>query len=421
VPFCVESVILWPLRHDPIRADSDARSICRIISSENRRQGVPIGDQPGSFMSMVLVRCVLLACAVFLLAPPASAQDPGEMVVRITRLENQLREMAGQIEQLQFENRRLVDQQRKFQEDVEFRLGERGGRAQTQPGSTSSGQGRGQTAAQGSSPQQQGGVQQVSPQQPPAQQRPARRSDAFDPAASPNAPGAPRQLGSGQSAAAGAGGVPAGIPRGAIEVDRQDEDAPAGPGGRVARGGDDDRPPLDVGQRDRTSVDRAPVDRAPIDRAPVDRGPPDRAADRPPVAGQQVGRAPSVGAGSGDPRQDYEGAYAQVLQRRYDQAEMSFRAFLQSHPRDRLVPDATYWLGESFYQRARYREAAEQFLKVTTDYGASGKAADGMLKLGMALNGMGERDKACGTYGEVLRKYPGLREAVEREKKRAKC
>jgi tol-pal system protein YbgF len=340
----------------------------------------------------------------------ALAQDPGEMVVRITRLENQLREMAGQIEQLQHENRRLVDQLRKFQEDVEFRLGDGGARAQAPSGSPASRQGRGQSA-QGASPQQQGSVQQISPQQAPAQQRGARRSDAFDPAANPNAPGAPRQLGSTQSAAAG-GGVPANVPRGAIDIDRDDEDAPTGPGGRMAPAGDDNRPPLEVGPRDRASMERAPVER----------GPSDRAGDRAPPAGQQMAaRPPNVSAGSGDPRQDYEGAYAQVLQKRYDQAEMSFRSFLQSHPRDRLVPDATYWLGESFYQRARYREAAEQFLKVTTDYGASSKAADGMLKLGMALNGMGERDKACGTYGEVARKYPNLREAVEREKKRAKC
>ena len=359
------------------------------------------------------------------------------MVVRITRLENQLREMSGQIEQLQYENRRLVDQLRKFQEDVDFRLeqrgGERGARTQAQSGSAPSNQGRGQAAVQGMSPQQQGGAQQAAPQQPPggaqqaapqqppAQQRAGRRSDAFDPAGNPNAPGAPRALGSGQSAAAG-GGAPVGIPRGAIEVDREDDaDAPPGPGGRTARAGDEDRPPLDLSPRGGASAERAPVERAPVERAPTDRGPPDRTGDRAPPAGQQVGRAPSVGAGSGDPRQDYEGAYALVLSRRYDQAEMGFRAFLQTHPRDRLVPEATYWLGESFYQRARYREAAEQFLKVTTDYGASGKAADGMLKLGMALNGMGERDKACGTYGEVLRKYPGMREAVEREKKRAKC
>ncbi|WP_449375700.1 hypothetical protein [Bosea thiooxidans] len=39
---------------------------------------------------------------------PASAQDAADLLVRTTRLENQLRQMSGQIEQLQFENRRLT-------------------------------------------------------------------------------------------------------------------------------------------------------------------------------------------------------------------------------------------------------------------------------------------------------------------------
>ncbi|CAM5209090.1 hypothetical protein BTHI11S_01327 [Bosea thiooxidans] len=41
-------------------------------------------------------------------AVPASAQDAADLLVRTTRLENQLRQMSGQIEQLQFENRRLT-------------------------------------------------------------------------------------------------------------------------------------------------------------------------------------------------------------------------------------------------------------------------------------------------------------------------
>lgn len=58
---------------------------------------------------------------------PAAAQDAADLLVRTTRLENQLRQLSGQIEQLQFENRRLTEQLRKFQEDVDFRLSERGG------------------------------------------------------------------------------------------------------------------------------------------------------------------------------------------------------------------------------------------------------------------------------------------------------
>jgi tol-pal system protein YbgF len=104
---------------------------------------------------------------------------------------------------------------------------------------------------------------------------------------------------------------------------------------------------------------------------------------------------------------------------------MEFRRFLQSHPRDRLVPEATYWLGESYLQRNRPREAAEQFLNVTTDHPNAAKAPEALLKLGISLNALGARDRACAVFGELDRKYPqapaGVRQGSEREQKRAKC
>jgi tol-pal system protein YbgF len=135
---------------------------------------------------------------------------------------------------------------------------------------------------------------------------------------------------------------------------------------------------------------------------------------------------PSVAAtGSGDPRADYDAAYAYLLQKQYEQAEMGFRRFLQSHPRDRMVPEATYWLGESYLQRNRYREAAEQFLNVSTDHPKATKAPDALLKLGISLNALGARDRACAVFAELDRKYPQaaptIRQGSEREQKRARC
>jgi tol-pal system protein YbgF len=136
--------------------------------------------------------------------------------------------------------------------------------------------------------------------------------------------------------------------------------------------------------------------------------------------------SPSVAAtGSADPRSDYDAAYAYILQKQYERAEMGFRQFLQSHPRDKLSPDATFWLGESYLQRGRHREAAEQFLKVSTEYTGSVKAPDAMLRLGIALNALGAKDQACATFAQLGRKFPqagpSVREGVEREQKRARC
>jgi TolA-binding protein len=70
---------------------------------------------------------------------PAAAQDAADAIVRLNRLESQFRQISGQMEQLQYENRQLKEQLRKFQEDVEFRFQEgRGGSRPSSPTTTPS-------------------------------------------------------------------------------------------------------------------------------------------------------------------------------------------------------------------------------------------------------------------------------------------
>ena len=49
--------------------------------------------------------------------------DPAQMAVRLDRLENELRQANGHIEELENQQRLLQDQLRRFQQDVEYRLG----------------------------------------------------------------------------------------------------------------------------------------------------------------------------------------------------------------------------------------------------------------------------------------------------------
>ncbi|CAH1671541.1 Cell division coordinator CpoB [Hyphomicrobiales bacterium] len=315
------------------------------------------GKPVHSMLPLILARSLsrsglaALACAAALFggAQPGSAQDAADLLVRTTRLENQLRQMSGQIEQLQFENRRLSEQLRKFQEDVDFRMNEKGGRSgATAPGASP-------PAGAAPAPQRQ------------------RRGDAFDPTMQQGTAGAPQPLG---------GGI-AGI------IDEDDGGGPAT--GR----------PLDL-----QGVGR-----------PVHQG----------TAAPAMPRGASVAAASGPQtaKDAYELAFASLQRKEYEQAEMGFRQFLQSYPRDRLAVDATYWLGESYLQRQRYREAAEQFLKISRESPKATKAPDSLLKLGMALNGLGAKDQACATYAKVGVDYPAasnaVRQGVARERRRSGC
>lgn len=225
-----------------------------------------------------------------------------------------------------------------------------------------------------------GGGASPAPAPAPQQRPPQRRSDAFDPAAQPGSPGMPRPLGQAPSDLAVA-----------------DADATGG-----------------IAIIDDAQPDGDP--NAPLDLSSVGR-------NRPQAPARE---RMSVAATTTDgPRAQYETAVSLLQSKEYEGAEMGFRQFLQSHPRDRLVPDATYFLGESYLSRGRYREAAEQYLKVTTDYGRSGRAPAGMVKLAVSLNALGARDQACATLAEVGRKYPqadaNVRQNVARERARVKC
>jgi tol-pal system protein YbgF len=147
------------------------------------------------------------------------------------------------------------------------------------------------------------------------------------------------------------------------------------------------------------------------DRVPPAAGPPAMAAIEP--------------AAAGDPKQAYERAYGFLLQQEYGAAQAGFIDFLKVYPRDSLVPNALYWLGETHYVQRNYADAAEAFDLVTQGYGNSPKAADSMLKRGMALAALGKKQDACGILGQLPGKYPSapphLKSKADSERQRIGC
>jgi tol-pal system protein YbgF len=144
-----------------------------------------------------------------------------------------------------------------------------------------------------------------------------------------------------------------------------------------------------------------------------------------PVPAAVPGQGSIASLAPGSTRSEYEADFGLYKSGQFDAAATAFTAFLVKYPRDRLVPDATYFLGESYARLGRHREAAEQFLRMTTDYTRSTRAPDALLRLGIALNALGAKEQACATYQEVDRKFPtaspDVRTGVERELKRARC
>ncbi len=114
------------------------------------------------------------------------------------------------------------------------------------------------------------------------------------------------------------------------------------------------------------------------------------------------------------PRDQYNAALQAFQGGQYQQAEEEFKAFMAANPGHRLTPDAVFLIGETYFQRSRPREAAEQYLKVTTDYAKSSRAPESMVRLGQTLAALGNKDQACATFAEFGKRYPTATASVKR-------
>ncbi len=125
------------------------------------------------------------------------------------------------------------------------------------------------------------------------------------------------------------------------------------------------------------------------------------------------------------PEEQYKYAFGLLSQANYGEAELALRGFVEQNPNDTLAGNAKYWLGETFYVRQDYQQAAVTFAEAYQEYPNSGKAPDNLLKLGMSLSALGSQNDACGTFTELLKRYPQAAATVlqraKQERQRLSC
>ena len=125
----------------------------------------------------------------------------------------------------------------------------------------------------------------------------------------------------------------------------------------------------------------------------------------PAASGASPATVPSV-LPNGTPETQYDFAIDLMKRGQYDQARQAFQEFLQLHPNHELAGNAQYWLGETYYAQNNYKQAGDAFLTGYTTYASSSKAPDSLLKLGMSLAALDNKDAACTVWGELGSKFP---------------
>lgn len=149
-----------------------------------------------------------------------------------------------------------------------------------------------------------------------------------------------------------------------------------------------------------------------------------------PVASTQIGRtldpvAAMTQLPQGTPQEQYDYAFDILRRADYGRAETALRMFLEANPDDTLAGNAQYWLGETFYVRGDFEQAAVEFLSGYQTYPSSNKAPDNLLKLGLSMARLGQTDGACTALGRLATEYPDANDTIRRraqtERARLSC
>jgi tol-pal system protein YbgF len=315
---------------------------------------------------------------------PAAAQEGGGVAanqeVRIQQLESEIRGLTGQVEDLSYQVRSLTDQLQKLVADTDFRLREVEGGAGATTGSTAPAGGEPPAAMSES-----------------AGTAPPQTAEATPPPAEPLDPNPP-------PAAAGGTNQPSA-----------------------------NQPPTSVGQpRTLGTMSQTDFDAQSSRLKAADPAAAAAAAGQP--SNQTNSQSAALGTptdlsaaptGGGTPDEQYQNAFSLLRATKYNEAEKALKTFIAQYPDHPLTGNANYWLGETYYVRADYNNAALTFAEGFKKYPKSGKAPDNLLKLGMSLAALGERDDACKALVELESRYPNandnIKQRAAKERQRNGC
>ena len=115
---------------------------------------------------------------------------------------------------------------------------------------------------------------------------------------------------------------------------------------------------------------------------------------------------------TGTPSEQYDFAISFVKVGDYETAEIALREFVETNDKDELAGSAQYWYAETFRIRQLYQDAATAYLDGYQKYPNSPKAPVNLLKLGVSLVQIGEKDQGCSMITGVSKQYPKASQSV---------
>ena len=112
------------------------------------------------------------------------------------------------------------------------------------------------------------------------------------------------------------------------------------------------------------------------------------------------------------PKKQYEFATSFLKVGDYSTAERAFREFVLDNSEHELAGSAQYWYAETFRIRQLYTDAASAYLEGYQKYPKGNKAPINLLKLGVSMVQIGEKDQGCKMINGVELQYPKANQSV---------
>ncbi len=106
-------------------------------------------------------------------------------------------------------------------------------------------------------------------------------------------------------------------------------------------------------------------------------------------------------------------------------AQTAFKQYIEFNPDAHDIGDVYFWLGESYYARSAYSDAADAYIKSMRKAPKGQYAPEAMVKLAATARALGKKDMACQTLRSFSSQYPSasssVRTKVQLEKQRSGC
>ena len=108
----------------------------------------------------------------------------------------------------------------------------------------------------------------------------------------------------------------------------------------------------------------------------------------------------------------YEFSMNLLKQGDYEAAEKAFNEYMQIGTDDGLLSNSNFWLAGIFFAREDYKSSAYEYLNLYQKYPNSTKAPEAVLKLGISLIRIDEKEQGCITFLRLQQDYPAASQSL---------